>query len=188
MTGHGKAGRFSYILESMNHVPPSKNMKKVLYAFLALLSVIFISYTYQCGANKVCGGETVERIVRSGKEVTLPGGAVYAEIVDTPISRAKGLSGRRGLAPDEAMLFVFDYPGKYGFWMKDMLFPIDIVWISEDGTVVHIERNISPDTYSKQAPPQTFMNTPDAKYVLELASGQAERFGLYLGTKVLVGE
>lgn len=86
------------------------------------------------------------------------------------------------------MLFVFDVPGKYGFWMKDMRFPIDMVWISQDGTVVHIEREVSPSTYFDFNPPKTFVNTPDAKYVLEMASGTSEKYGLYLGTKVGIGE
>lgn len=164
---------------------PGKNK---IYAFSALLAVSLLAYGYQCGVNKVCGSTAMEKVARGGHIMVLPHGTVYAEVVDTPRARAKGLSGRLQLAEDEAMLFVFEHPGKYGFWMKDMLFPIDMVWISENGTVVHIERRVSPDTYTKNEPPQTFINTPDAKYVLELASGQAEKYGLYLGSKVLLGE
>lgn len=172
----------------MIRIHPSKFTTKVTYVFLALFSILFISYGYQCGLNKICGAGGVEKIVRSGKKVNLPKGEIYAEVVDTPQSRAQGLSGRKGLAEDEGMLFVFDHPGKYGFWMKDMLFSIDMVWISVDGTVVHIERNVTPETYSKHTPPQTFVNAPDAKYVLELASGVSEKLGVYLGSKVILGE
>lgn len=172
----------------MNHTSSSKNKKKALYIFFIALFIIFTSYAYRCGANKVCGSGSVERVVRSGREITLPKGTIYAEVADTLESRTQGLSGRSGLRENEGLLFIFEQPGRYGFWMKDMLFPIDMIWISADGTVVHIERNVSPDTYSKQSPPQTFVNTPDAKYVLELASGESEKFGLYLGTKVKIGE
>ncbi len=163
-----------------------RKQKEIVVAGAILFFLIFL-YGYQCGWNKVCGVGSVERIVRSGKEVALPQGSVYAEVVDTPQSRAKGLSGRASLADDEGMLFIFEHPGKYGFWMKDMLFPIDMIWISENGTVMHIERNVSPESYL-QNPPKTFINKADAKYVLELAAGRAEKMGVYLGVKVNLGE
>lgn len=165
-----------------------KKHQKGPVLILAFVFLVVIAYGYKCGLQKVCGLSTVEKVVRGGKEIILPRGKIYAEVADTPASRALGLSGRAGLANDEGMLFVFDYPGKYGFWMKDMLFSIDMVWIAEDGTVVHIERDATPESYFNHTPPQTFVNTPDAKYVLELAAGQADMFGLYLGTKVKIGE
>lgn len=165
----------------------TRKQKELLIAFVLILSSIFL-YGYQCGWNKVCGAGAVEKAVRNEKEIVLPHGKVYAEVVDTPQSRAKGLSGRTNLKDDEGMLFVFEKSGRYGFWMKDMLFPIDIVWINESGTVVYVVHNVSPETYTKQNPPKTFINQADAKYVLELAANQAEKYGLYLGTKVKIGE
>lgn len=165
----------------------TRKQKETVIAF-AILSLVVIAYGYQCTWNKVCGMKVVERVVRNGKEIVLPHGTIYAEVADTPQSRAQGLSGRTGLKEDEGMLFVFDQPGKYGFWMKDMLFPIDMVWISADGTVVYVEQNISPDTYFNSEPPQTFVNEASAKYVLELSANQAEKYGLYLGAKVRIGE
>lgn len=167
---------------------PLNEWRKSTLVITGIALFITLGYGYTCGLQKTCGSSVVEKIVRNGKKITLPKGEVYAEIVDTPQSRAQGLSERKGLAEDEGMLFVFEHPGKYGFWMKDMLFSIDIVWISEDGTVVHVEHSVTPETYSKNTSPQTFINTPDAKYVLELASGRADAFGLYLGTKVKIGE
>jgi uncharacterized membrane protein (UPF0127 family) len=162
--------------------------KKTFGILLSITALIVLAYGYRCGVQKTCGSSVVEKVVRSGKEIVLPQGKVFAEVVDTPASRAQGLSGRSGLSLDEGMLFVFDHSGKYGFWMKDMLFPIDIVWINEEGVVVHVVHDATPASYFVTNPPQTFINTPDAKYVLELASGQAEKYGLYLGTKVKIGE
>ncbi len=54
-------------------------------------------------------------------------------------SRSRGLSGKKSLAEDEGMLFVFELAGKYGFWMPDMRFDIDIVWI-RGGRVVGVSR------------------------------------------------
>ncbi len=165
-----------------------KKRRTTTQVVVALLGVILLAYMYQCGIQKVCSVTSLERLVRHGKEVSVPKGKVFVEVVDTPASREQGLSGRTGLGENEGMLFVFENSGRYGFWMKDMIFAIDIVWINKDGIVVHVERNVAPDSYFNTVPPQTFINTPEAKYVLELASGSAEKHGLYLGTKVGIGQ
>lgn len=68
------------------------------------------------------------------------------EIASTKEQRALGLSGRDRLCETCAMLFPFGVPGKYAFWMKNMRFPLDIVWLSSEGVVVHIEHRISQDS------------------------------------------
>ncbi len=140
-------------------------------------------YGYRCFIEKICESEIIERAVRHDVTVLMPKGALQVEVVDTKSSRALGLSGRSKLQDDEGMLFIFDNPGKYGFWMKDMNFPLDIVWVDQNGVVVWIERNLSPDTY-----PQAYMNKADAKYVLEINASSSEKFGLYLGSKVKFSE
>lgn len=161
--------------------------KKITYIVLISFSIGVFTYAYYCGFQKVCKSEIAEKIVRPGKELVLPKGTVFAEVVNTPASRAKGLSRRSTLPEDEGMLFIFEHPGKYGFWMKDMHFPIDMVWISSDGVVVHVERHVDPSSYNEENP-RIFVNEPDALYVLELKDGYAEKYGLFLGTKVKLGE
>lgn len=73
------------------------------------------------------------------KTITINGRPFYVELADTPLARQRGLSGREKLAKDEGMLFVFNYPSNYAFWMKDMKFDIDLVYIF-DRTVVDIKR------------------------------------------------
>ena len=87
------------------------------------------------------------------------------------------------MGDDEAMLFIFDAPGRYGFWMKDMNFPLDIIWINQNGIVVDIERNVTPETYNQK---KTYINQSEASYVLEINAGMAAKFGLYLGSKVKI--
>lgn len=101
------------------------------------------------------------------------------EIADTPDERAQGLSGTTELADDEGMLFVFDTEGTYGFWMHDMLISIDIIWVASDGSVVHIEHSLSPDTY-----PQTFTPPLPARYVLEVPAGFALEHEIGVGTRM----
>ncbi len=151
-----------------------------------MLSVcLFFSsmYGYKCFVEKVCESEVIDRVVRPDITVMMPRGALTAEVVSTKSSRAQGLSGRTKMKDNEGMLFIFDAPGKYGFWMKDMLFALDIVWINNNGVVVSIERNVTPESY-----PKAFINHVDANYVLEINAGLSEKFGLYLGSKVKFGE
>src|SRR3989304_6446445 len=70
-------------------------------------------------------------------QVVIAGTTINVEIAQTEAEREQGLSGHKPLADDEGMLFIFDKPGYHGFWMKDMLFSIDIIWISADKKIVH---------------------------------------------------
>jgi uncharacterized membrane protein (UPF0127 family) len=81
------------------------------------------------------------------------------------------------------MLFIFEKPGRYGFWMKDMLFPLDIIWINQNGIVVNVERGVTPETYKEK---KIYINQADASYVLEINAGLSEKFGLYIGSKVKI--
>lgn len=98
------------------------------------------------------------------------------EVVETAAARGHGLSGRTTLPDDYGMLFVFEEDGEYGFWMKDMLIPIDMIWIANDGTIVHIEHNASPDSY-----PQSFLPGAPARFVLETRAGYAQEHGWNVG-------
>jgi uncharacterized protein len=113
-------------------------------------------------------------------KVTLGGKTFTVEIADTPVLQQMGLSGHKPLADDEGMIFIFPSPGKYNFWMKDMLFPIDIIWISSKGKVVGFEKSLSPDTY-----PKTFGPDALSQYVLEVSAGQVEKLNLKIGDKIL---
>lgn len=88
------------------------------------------------------------------------------EVADTAEARQQGLSGREKLKDDEGLLFVFNQPGRQCFWMKDMKFSIDIIWLDANKKVVQLEKNIAPSTY-----PNTFC-ADNAQYVIELNAGQ----------------
>lgn len=106
---------------------------------------------------------------------------VKVYVVDTPGTRAQGLSGREGLAKDEGMLFIFENPGVYAFWMKDMNFPIDIIWFDEFGKVVYIKNNATPESY-----PENFVPPKEktSKYVLEVFSGFSLMHNLQVGDAI----
>lgn len=98
---------------------------------------------------------------------------------DTPELRTKGLSGRASLGTDEVMLFVFEREVRNFFWMKDMLFSIDIVWLDADKQIIHIEKNVSPETF-----PKSFGPDENSKYVLEFKAGTADSVGMKRGDRV----
>lgn len=105
------------------------------------------------------------------------GGREYRlEIVSSPEARAEGLSGRRELPDGQGMIFVFDTAATQCIWMKDMRFSLDIVWLDGEKKIVHIERDVSPETYPRQFCPEQ-----PARYVIELNAGEAARAGLRVG-------
>jgi uncharacterized membrane protein (UPF0127 family) len=118
--------------------------------------------------------------VSSGQKTTTiytASSSVKAFVADTDELRERGLSGSEQLLPGVGMLFVFDKPGKYGFWMKDMAYPIDIIWINEAKRVVGVTKNVLPSSY-----PFVFMPPSPVMYVLEMATSSVQTFGLTTGT------
>ena len=118
--------------------------------------------------------------VRHDTVMSLPETKLDVEIVSTKEEVEQGLSGRISMQEKEGMFFVFPSMGEYSFWMKDMNFPLDLVWISDEGRVVSISSDVATSTYPKKI----FKNDAYAKYVLEMNAGTARKFGLFLGTSV----
>lgn len=100
-------------------------------------------------------------------------------LADTEALREKGLSGRASLGDKEVMLFTFEKPDAHFFWMKDMLFPIDIVWLDSNKKVIHIEHQVTPQTY-----PKSFGPTVKSLYVSEFNADTAKSIDLRVGDTV----
>ena len=127
--------------------------------------------------------ETVENDSSGGLRVIpirAPLGTIRAMIADSTESQEKGLGDRASLAKNAGMLFIFNVPGDYGFWMKDMSFPIDMVWVNRDKTVVGIARNVATSSF-----PGVFDPPSPIIYVLELNANASKRLGIATGTKLL---
>jgi uncharacterized protein len=101
------------------------------------------------------------------------------EIKDTPEGRQQGLGGRESVPTGYGMLFVFNESRRYGFWMKGMLVPIDILWLSDNGTVIGIESDVSPDSY-----PTVFYPPQPVRFVLETRAGEASVRGWKVGSQL----
>jgi len=114
---------------------------------------------------------------RSSTQLTNMGKTRYAmEVASTEQARRKGLSGRASMPRNKGMLFVFDAPDKACFWMKDMHFALDIIWLDSAKKVVHIEKYVLPATF-----PHNFCAVQPAKYVIELNAGEVDHSGIKLG-------
>jgi hypothetical protein len=117
--------------------------------------------------------------VAAGPRVILPDNFVYSvEIAADPDLRAQGLMYRDQLRPATGMLFFFPTDGDYGFWMKNTMIPLDMIWLDSARKVVHIKTNVPPCRI-EQCP--SYEPGVTSRYVLELAAGEAAKHGLKVG-------
>lgn len=94
-------------------------------------------------------------------------------------SQEKGLGNRNSLPNNEGMMFVFESEGDRCFWMKDMKFNLDILWLNKEKKIVHIEPKVSPSSY-----PTSFCPSSPAQYVLEINADRAQKLGLSEGQQL----
>ena len=155
-----------------------------MWLFIALLLLL---------AAIACGGAAAEVVTPSpGPDatptptmVTIGDASFAVELAVTPQQQAQGLSGRPGLAPSTGMLFIFESEGQHSFWMKDMRFPLDIVWISAERSVVDITEDVSPpDPGQATSDLPTYRPAEPAQYVLEINAGEAESADIRIGDLV----
>ncbi len=142
---------------------------------LALLIILFLIVVAVAGISKfnikdIYNPQAIDNNISNG---SIGNQKLQLEIANNASPRALGLSGRESLEDGSGMLFVFPEVGKYGFWMKDMNFPIDIIWINNEMRVVGVEKNIAPDTY-----PDSFYPPGDIKYALEVPGGYFDKYSL----------
>lgn len=104
---------------------------------------------------------------QDSQSIKIGDSVIKVEVADTDAERMQGLSDRKSLEKGYGMLFIFDKPYQYGFWMKDMNFPIDIIWLDEEFKVISIERNVGPETF-----PKVFYPPIPIKYVVETNVGE----------------
>lgn len=115
----------------------------------------------------------------SGPVAEINGSKFIIEISDDPEKRSKGLGSREELCDDCGMVFLFDKPGYYSFWMKDMKFALDFIWIAGD-KIIDIDENIPPD-YSGILKPETPVDK-----VLEVNAGVCGKYKIEMGDEIKI--
>jgi hypothetical protein len=123
----------------------------------------------------------------SGQWATPTGEVVFAdktrvrvEIADTDAKRQRGLMFRTSLAENEGMIFLFDEPGFYPFWMKNTLIPLDMLWLDRSGrvvSIVHLAQPCKADPCPTIPPDEGTMGV----YVVEVQGGFARKHGVKVG-------
>lgn len=151
--------------------------RRLLVGFIlvALATTGLVVYLKSDKANGVCQtNPALELRMVSGN-----GHSVQAEVVSNEADKIQGLSDRNCLDQDAGMLFTYDLTGDYCFWMKDMHFAIDMLWLDDEKRIVTVKADVSPDSY-----PQSFCPDRPAQYILEIGAGKARQYGWQPGTQL----
>lgn len=143
--------------------------------FVAIIGSLF--YLYQAYGKEAA----IYLFGESKNTIFVDDLSVSVTIADTTEERRQGLSGVSSLPDKEGKLFIFDEEGDYGIWMKDMLIPIDILWVNNNMEIVHIEKNVKPESY-----PAVFNSRKPARFVLELNAFFSDTFKIKVGDKVTI--
>ena len=152
-----------------------KDFMKNIFIFLLPILIGFAVYKFYLSQKNA------STIFQSKYSVTINEHVYGVELADDDNERAKGLSDRDSLSVDQGLLFLFPAHDRYAFWMKDMRFPIDIIWLDED-LIVDISESVPVPvtaTYLPRYQPKLPVNK-----VLELNSGEIKKYGLTVGQKV----
>lgn len=147
-------------------------MQKNIFSFLLVIILLLAGFFL---ISRYSSNLTPDQI----KYVKVAGQSIRVELALDQAKQERGLSGRVQLKDNEGMLFVFETSGIYPFWMKDMNFPIDIIWINEEREVVYIKKDARPELF-----PEIYDPNENAIYVLEVVSGFSEKNKLKEGDKV----
>jgi len=119
------------------------------------------------------------------KTVTIDQHVFTVDVVSTDKDREKGLSGRGNLAIDHGMLFVYQKPAVQIFWMKDMHFPLDIIFINS-GKIITISSNVpAPKANTPDSSLPVYTSTGSVDHVLELNAGTTKKDNLHVGDTVI---
>jgi len=156
----------------------------IIGGILVAIGLFFLWYTFISRANPIL----------PQKEIKINDSVFSVEIASTTIEQSRGLSGRNELSQNSGMLFLFNYSGVQSFWMKDMKFTIDIIWIgnnpssSEDsdwsGKVLGFVEN-APIQPNAQLWQLNIYNSPDGvSSVLEVDAGTVKRDNIKVGDVV----
>lgn len=113
--------------------------------------------------------------------ITIASTTVQASVADSLPERIKGLSDTPFLPENVVKLFVFGTYGRHEIWMKDMNYPIDIIWADSEGVIVHIEGDVAPETYDRG---EVFGSPVPAWYVVETVAGFVELHDISVGDKI----
>jgi len=152
-------------------------MKTKRRYFLSVVLLIFFIFIL------IIDSQRSSKSSKPTKKVVINGHEIKVEIADNDVLRGQGLSGREKLAKNDGMLFIFPSAGIYSFWMKDMKFPLDFIWIL-DYEVVDITENVPKPASSDLDTLPSYRPNQPVNRVLEVNSGTVVSLGIKIGDKL----
>ncbi|MCC7004304.1 DUF192 domain-containing protein [Candidatus Nomurabacteria bacterium] len=141
--------------------------------FIAIILILILIFVWLFSSNSLQNKDEYKNYLKI-RNTTL-----NIIISDTQELRELGLGNRKSLSDNTGMLFIFPFEDKYGFWMKDMNFPIDIFWIDSNKIIVDEISNVSTSTF-----PKTFFPKQNSLYVLETNAGFLQKNEIKIGDSV----
>lgn len=148
-------------------------MKKILIVYGSIILIMIIIGLIRFNPfNRILPSSEDQN--QSQGTVKVANREINVFIADDAKETQVGLSNRKSLNKDEGMLFIFKEPGNYAFWMKDMKFPIDIIFLNNN-KIVTIFQDVKPGDLSLRQP------TEQANRVLEINSGLSKEYNLKKG-------
>lgn len=141
-------------------------MKKILYTIFFVFLIFTFFYYWRHPPNA---------------KVVIRDHIFTVDVAVTTLEKERGLSYRRSMSEDHGMLFVYDHPEQYQFWMKGMKFPLDFIWI-RGKTIVDISQHVLPPVGNEQ--PQVVVPKVSVDKILEINEGIVQKYGIHIGDSV----
>jgi hypothetical protein len=158
--------------------------KFLILAFISLLFSIFFLSLFFVFMNKETQSERNNdnnpKVCFSQEEEDF---CINVELAKTPKEKVRGLMYRESLGENEGMLFMYEKEGYRAFWMRNMNFPLDIIWLDSDRIIIYIHENIPPCT-SEHCPLYSPSDGKKAQYILEVNAHFSRRNNLSIGQKL----
>lgn len=160
-------------------------MKKFWIQIILLSMVIFAGFYSYSNPNVLSSLFPTNQPLNK-TQIKIGENIINVEIADNAAERAQGLSGRDSIASDSGMLFVFDSPGKYQFWMKGMKIPIDMIFINNSKVVDLLKNTPPPLPNQKDSDLIRYQPVSEMNMVLEVQNGYIDKNNIRVGDDVFL--
>ena len=158
------------------------------YEFVSDMQYLVVNGDLSLGAGNnqtaIQDSNTLQNNFAKGK-IRIDSTILDVQIADTPDKMTEGLQFQQPLPYSQGMIFVFPQPQLVAMWMKDMQFPLDMIWFDSNGNVIHIEKNLAACVDGQPCPVYD-AQSQNTKYVLEVSSGFADKFNVTTKSKLVL--
>lgn len=162
-------------------------MKKLVLPFLGvILFIVLVGLLSKKAKNGFTITPTASPPLLEQETISINEKEILVEVVSTNENRKKGLSNRESLGENQGMLFVFERKAIPSFWMKDMLIPLDIIWIADE-KVTQIDKNVpTPEKGTQDKDLKLYTPNGPIDFVLEVNAGFADKNNIKVGDPVVI--